>query len=327
MKFILEERLILHEGELLDLHDLPDYEEDNSEEPETIDSEEDVDWAAKYRAAVNKDAVWEEYLNTVWEDDFSRIKLIKEAFRLECVYYGFDDTNPFITFIKKTYLKSNMSDKCYNAIHNAIVDRSLTTDDLLGKGQLGTYNIIFTPDLYIKDETNIAAYLKKQKLLVNKATPKAYKTKVEFVANTMYNLDKYTTEEELGKLNRMALKLNTFARINELEAKATGSVPATEKSDFSLDDAFIQQIDTLEEAMQIIVYLILKFVTNKDILNAVKQYKEITVLLNQEITYTELYNRTKILEAKFNLENIQENQALKLINKIIKSDKFNFTKA
>lgn len=68
------------------------------EENEPVNSNSsNEDWAAKYNAAVNKDAVWEEYLNTVWEDDFDKIIKIQEAFRQECISYGFDDTNPFFT--------------------------------------------------------------------------------------------------------------------------------------------------------------------------------------------------------------------------------------
>ena len=49
------------------------------EENEPVKStSSDEDWAAKYNAAVNKDAVWEEYINTVWENDFDKIIKLKK---------------------------------------------------------------------------------------------------------------------------------------------------------------------------------------------------------------------------------------------------------
>lgn len=306
---------------------LADEEEPEEEETTGTEDDDEVDWAAKYNAATNKDAVWEEYLNIVWADDIDKINLINDAFRQECISYGFDKTNPFITFIKETYLKTSMPGPIYEVIHNAIVDRSLTTKDILGKGKLGFYNIIFCPDFYTKDVANAAAYVKKQSNLVNKGEPEEFKTLLEFIVNLMYKLPKRLAEADLKIEMVSTFKLNTFAKINELEEAATGSVSNDEKDDLKIDDAFVQQIDTLETAAQIIVALLLRFATNTKLINIAEQYKEIVTLFNQDTKSATLHTLFKNLDTKYKLKNIKESQAVTLATKIVSSNKFKFTKA
>lgn len=286
----------------------------------------EIDWAAKYNGAINKEAVWEEYLNTIWESDFDRIKDISKAFEQECKSYGFDKTNPFITFIKEVYLKTKMPKSCYEAIHNAVVDHYLNDKDLLGKGKLGKLNIIFCPDLYIKEEANIAAYLKKQSLLLNKVVPKTCDTIIEFATNVLYQLNTHKKENFLRALDPTNLKLNTFSKINELEVKLSGSVSAEEKTQFKADDTFIESISTLEDATKLIICLALKFATNAKISSILTQYKETVELLNTATTSLNVFKMIEDIDTRFKLKGIKEAQSVDLVAKIINSDKFKFTK-
>lgn len=313
MKFILQEsnKLILDERFILQ------------------EATDETDWAAKYNAATNKEAVWEEYLNTVWETDFDRVNEISEAFEQECKTYGFDDTNPFITFIKEVYLKTTMPKACYETIHNAVVDQYISSKDLLGKGKLGKFNIIFCPNLYDKDAANIATYLKKQSMLLSKKLPEVCDTELEFVANILYKLDALKKDSFFRALSPDKLKLlelNTFAKINELETKLSGSVSTEERSRFKVDDAFIESISTLDEAAKILICLMLKFPTNMKLRAAVEHHKETAELLSAATTGLSIFEMLGDFDTRFKLKDIKENQAAALATKIINSAKFEFTR-
>lgn len=308
----------------------------------------DEDWTAKYNAAVNKDAVWEEYLNTVWENDFDKIIKIQEAFRQECISYGFDDTNPFFTFIRDIYLKNNgINVASYNAIHNAVAKNTISAKDLLGRGKLGLYNIIFCKDLYSKAPDNIKAYLQKQAKLILKGTPKNFSSNLEFTYNTMYQTSELVRADKLTNKDRTLndLKLNSFATINNLEQKWTGEVSTidddterTEEDSSKLNkqtnaelnqdnDNLIKQISSLKEAAQILVVLNLKFASNQKLKSMVNQYKETSTLMAKSTTSAELQTLISAIENKFNFKNISEERAVAVANKIVTSNKFKFTKA
>ena len=300
------------------------------EENEPVNSKSySEDWAAKYNAAVNKDAVWEEYLNTVWENDFDKIIKIQEAFRQECISYGFDDTNPFFTFIRDIYLKNNdINVASYNAIHNAVAKNTISIKDLLGRGKLGLYNIIFCRDLYSKAPDNIKAYLQKQANLILKGTPKNFSSNLEFTYNTMYQTSELVRADKLTNKDRTLndLKLNSFATINNLEQKWTGEVSIINDKTTVDNDALLKQINSLEEAAQILVVLNLKFASNQKLKNIVNQYKEPSTLMAKSTTSVELQALISTIETKFNFKNITEEQAVTAANKIITSNKFKLTK-
>lgn len=311
------------------------------------------DWAAKYNAAVNKDAVWEEYLNTVWENDFDKIIKIQEAFRQECVSYGFDDTNPFFAFIKDIYLKNDrdINVASYNAVHNAVANKIISAKDLTGSGQLGLYNIIFCKDLYSNAPQNIKAYLQKQANLIKKGIPKNFNSNLEFIYNTMYQtttlirLDKLINDSTDKNRTLNDLKLNSFSTINSLEQKWTGesstidddterteedSSKLNKQTNAELDqnnDNLIKQISSLKEAAQILVVLNLKFASNQKLKSMVNQYKETSTLMAKSTTSTELQALISAIENKFNFKNISEERAVAAANKIVTSNKFKFTKA
>ena len=300
------------------------------EENEPVNSKSySEDWAAKYNAAVNKDAVWEEYLNTVWENDFDKIIKIQEAFRQECISYGFDDTNPFFTVIRDIYLKNNdINVASYNAIHNAVAKNTISIKDLLGRGKLGLYNIIFCRDLYSKAPDNIKAYLQKQANLILKGTPKNFSSNLEFTYNTMYQTSELVRADKLTNKDRTLndLKLNSFATINNLEQKWTGEVSIINDKTTVDNDALLKQINSLEEAAQILVVLNLKFASNQKLKNIVNQYKEPSTLMAKSTTSVELQALISTIETKFNFKNITEEQAVTAANKIITSNKFKLTK-
>ena len=291
-----------------------------------------TDWAAKYNDAVNKDAVWEEYLETVWfkdasEDTINRIKSISNALKQECISYGFDNTNPFITFINETYLKTTMPKYCYEAIHNAVVEEKVKVKDLTGEGELGKYNIIFCQDLYTKEDKSVSAYLKRQSDLISRKFPEnVFSSKKEFVVNIMYMLESTTT---IDNLDISKLKLNTFDKINELEKTYTGSTTSENKSDKDtvvINDSIIDSIENTAEATQILGVIALKFAANSAVTDSLVKYKEISDWLVKNTTITDLFKTIKNIDNKFKLTGINTKQALNLINKIIGSSKFTFTK-
>jgi hypothetical protein len=259
---------------------------------------------------------------------------ISDALRQECLAYGFDSSNPFFEFVEKQYLNSSMTSDCYNAIHNAVEDNYLTTEDLRGIGSLGYYNIIFCEQFKTASYKNAFAYLKKQYNLFKKAVPKEFDSKEEFTINLMYNVDKVIenatikADIEAKTEAASALKLSSFARINELEQRFTGDVSSTEdeKNKTEINDSLVNQIANLEEATTILTVLAVKFAAREKIVNLVQQFKEVNVALSKPQSALDLQKMIKNIDTKFKLTGITENQAIELIKKITSSDKFKFTK-
>ena len=319
------------------VNDIKDKDQETQDDPEPSENveedKEEIDWEAKYNKAIDKDSVWEEYLETVWfidrpNNEIDRIKAISKAFRQECITYGFDNTNQFITFIKETYLKTTMTDKCYNAIHNAIVDQKIAVKDIIGDGVLGKYNIIFCADLYNQDPANITKYLKRQKDIVSKETPKdTFNSKTEFVVNIMYKLNGFTKIESITNIANQ--KLNTFAKINELEKEYTGTVSGKDeddKKDIKINNDLIEKIGDIKEAASILGIMSIKFANSKPIADIVLLYKEVIEWLNKSTTGSNLRDLIKETETKFGINGINAKQAVTLVDKIITSNKFTFTK-
>lgn len=300
-----------------------------SEDIETVTNEDDIDWAAKYANAVNKDAVWRTYINTVWVDNLDRIKLIQHAFRAECISYGFDKTNPFFTFIENIYLKYNITADSYDAIHNAVAGNVLKASDLVDGGkELGKLNIIFCKHLYTLGSAVMKMYLGKQNNILKSSVPTGITNKKELAYNILYQTREFTKANSLSDASSIEAKLNSIAKINELELKWLGSSSNINdsKQEPVNTDTFIKNIENTEEATRVLAALAYRFAADNKIGPLVYSYKEVKALMDSTTTGVKIFNLLKNIDSKFKINNITEDKALELIDKILKADKFKFTR-
>ena len=174
---------------------------------------------------------------------------------------------------------------------STVAKNTISAKDLVGAGSLGLYNIIFCKDLYSNAADNIKAYLQKQAQLIKKGTPKNFNSNLEFVYNTMYQTNGLIRADKLTNKDRVlnGLKLNSFATINNLEQKWTGEVSTKDDNAAIDNDALIKQINSLEEAAQVLVVLNLKFASNQELKAVINQYKEPSTLMAKSTTSNELH--------------------------------------
>ena len=311
-KFILSEAISLTEADDLgiNINDILDDDE------ATVEVEAVSDWEAEYTQAADKDMVWEQYFNAEWKaaldkTKFERIQKIQSALRAECEEYGFDNTNPFFSYIKNIYLPSNMSADVYNAIHNAVADQYLKTKDLLKTGILEDKNLIFCEHLWAQKNNVVTAYLKKQASLLQKEVPAydendketpEFKTRADFVLYLLYEDENKT-------------KLRPLNKINELELKLTKSVSGRLGDDeIDVDTpAVIKRIGDKKDLIELAATLILNFKLTDS-----KVVPEITKRLT-ELNSTTWGDVNKLIGKVLNQTNltlINKNQAKELITAI-----------
>lgn len=318
----LVKRLPALEQNIIKLYEYLDKEEKQVKE-------NDIDWATKYANAVNKDAVWRTYINTVWADNLDRIKLIQPAFRAECIAYGFDKTNPFFTFIENIYLKYNITADSYNAVHNAVASNVLKVSDLVDGGkELGKLNIIFCKHLYTLGSAVMKMYLGKQNNILKSSLPTGFTNKTELAYNILYQTRDFTKANSLSNASSIEAKLNSIAKINELELKWLGSSSSINDSEQKPvnTDTFIKNIENIEEATKVLAALAYRFAADNKIGPLVYSYKEVKALMDNTTTGVKIFNLLKTIDSKFKINHITEDKALELIDKILKADKFKFTK-
>ena len=120
---------------------------------------------------LNIAGVWDLYYKEDWDDKFgagigAKVKALGGSFIDEVMVLGFDaSTNPFIKFIQLALKNHDLiiPSLSYSAIHNAYIDRTLSTKDLHGNGILGENNLIFKQALYNVPAKDAERYLKLQK--------------------------------------------------------------------------------------------------------------------------------------------------------------------
>ena len=100
----------------------------------------------------------------------------------------------------------------------------------------------------------------------------------------------------------------------------------SDKDTVVINDSIIDSIENTAEATQILGVIALKFAANSAVTDSLIKYKEISDWLVKNTTITDLFKTIKNIDNKFKLTGINTKQALNLINKIIGSNKFTFTK-
>lgn len=119
-----------------------------------------IDWAKRYKEAVDKNQFWENYYKQVWGTNAGRIIALGDAFKLECLNLGFSaTTNPFISFIQKYIVGKKYSiDKApYDVLHNAIANSRLKAGNLTTEKNYA--NLIYCRDFYTKDAATMKEYI------------------------------------------------------------------------------------------------------------------------------------------------------------------------
>jgi hypothetical protein len=295
-----------------------------------------VDWKTKLASAVNKETVIEEFIYTTWSDlaQAQEVIKIKAALLQECEHYGFltagEKLNPFITFISTVYLKNDYGVKpeLYNVIHNLVAGNVLAGKDLASKGEMGHGNLVFCKALYKLDAGAIKLYIRKQHNLLKAAKrPDIFESNAEMAFNILYKVA--TVVQGKDARNATDMQLRSMAEIEQLEAKWVGEVSDTAeepKNKVASNAELIKQIDTTEDAINVLVAMAIKFSTSDEITKAVKGCTEAKQRMSKSYTIAETQALVAKVERLYKLTAINASQALKLVKSILESDKFNLTK-
>lgn len=294
------------------------------------------DWKAKLASALDKNTVIQEFIYTTWPSDADLVLQIKEALLAECEAYGFNSTgvqvNPFILFISKAYLsrhRGKLTATKYNIIHNLASNHYLTGEDIAGKGAMGHGNLIFCDALYALDPAVIKLYIKKQYGLLRAANrPPEYASNAEMAFNILYKVSEPVT----GGATKEALSmtLRPIKEIEQLEAAWIGRVSdevglGTAKKVAS-NAVLLNQINTTENAVKILVALATKFSSNDKISAMVRSCTEAKKLLTKTTTPEEIQKLVASVERLYKLESITASQALSLVKSILESDRFSLSR-
>ena len=303
---------------------------------EPIKTEDGVDWKTKLASAVNKETVIEEFIYTTWPDPTKAQEVIKikSALLQECEHYGFltagEKLNPFITFISTVYLKNDYGVKpeLYNVIHNLVASNVLAGKDLASKGEMGHGNLVFCKALYKLDAGAIKLYIKKQHNLLKAARrPDTFESNAEMAFNILYKVA--TVVQGKDARNATDMQLRSMAEIEQLEARWIGEVSDTAeepKNKVATNAELIKQIDTTEDAINVLIAMAIKFSTSDEITKAVKGCTEAKQRMSKSYTIAETQALVAKVERLYKLTAINASQALKLVKSILESDKFNLTK-
>jgi hypothetical protein len=121
-----------------------------------------------------------------------------------------------------------------------------------------------------------------------------------------------------------------MAEIEQLEEKWTGEVSDTAveapKNKVVINADLLNQIDTSENAVKVLVAMGIKFSANDEITKAVESCTEAKRLMTGSTTVAEIQKLVASVERLYKLTNINATQALNLIKSILESDKFTLTK-
>ena len=303
---------------------------------EPIETTDGTDWKTKFASAVNKETVIEEFIYTTWPEyaQAQEVIKIKAALLQECKHYGFLTTgerlNPFITFISTVYLKNEykVTPEIYNVIHNLVANGSLTGKDLASKGEMGHGNLVFCKALYSLEPGAIKLYIKKQHSLLKAAKkPDTFESNAEMAFNILYKVA--TVVQGKDARNATDMQLRSMAEIEQLEARWIGEVSDTAeepKNKVATNAELIKQIDTTEDAINVLIAMAIKFSTSDEITKAVKGCTEAKQRMSKSFTIAETQALVAKVERLYKLTAINASQALKLVKSILESDKFNLTK-
>ena len=303
---------------------------------EPIKTTDGIDWKTKLASAIDKDTVIEEFIYTTWPEyaQAQEVIKIKAALLQECEHYGFLTTgeklNPFITFISTVYLKNDYGVKpeLYNVIHNLVASNVLAGKDLASKGEMGHGNLVFCKALYKLDAGAIKLYIKKQHNLLKAAKrPDTFESNAEMAFNILYKVA--TVVQGKDARNATDMQLRSMAEIEQLEARWIGEVSDTAeepKNKVATNAELIKQIDTTEDAINVLIAIAIKFSTSDEITKAVKGCTEAKQRMSKSFTIAETQALVAKVERLYKLTAINASQALKLVKSILESDKFNLTK-
>lgn len=301
-----------------------------------ISTTDGEDWKTKFASAVDKETVIEEFIYTTWPFGAAEEVLkIKAAVLQECAAYGFSATgtrvNPFINFISKVYLKKayNVTPTAYNIIHNSVAAKKLTGKDLLGQGEMGQGNLVFCKAFYSLDSGAMKLYITKQYNLLKAAQkPDKFASTAEMAFNALYNLSNSVTGE--AAKNSREMQLRPMVGIEQLEDKWTGTISDTDekesKNKVANNAALIQQINTTDNAIKVLVVLAIKFSPKDEITAVVQSCKEAKELMTKTATPEEIRQLVASVERLYKIETITAAQALSLAKSILESDQFTLTR-
>lgn len=294
------------------------------------------DWKTKFASAVDKETVIEEFIYTTWPlEAAEEVLKIKDAVLQECAVYGFLATgtrvNPFINFISKVYLKKayNVTPAAYNIIHNLVANKKLTGKDLLGQGDMGQGNLVFCKAFYSLDPGAMKLYITKQYNLLKAAQkPEKFASNAEMAFNILYNLSNSVVGAEAR--NSSEMKLRPMVEIEQLEDKWTGAISDTDdkesRNKVANNATLIQQINTTDNAVKVLVTLAIKFSPNDEITAVVQSCKEAKELMTKTATPEEIRQLVASVERLYKIETITAAQALSLAKSILESDQFTLTR-
>lgn len=249
---------------------------------------DDKSWTLKYKNAVNKDTVWETYLIKEWKNKvdapkYDKLLDIQKTFRIECGYYGFEESsNKFIPFIRDYYLESSMPAVIYNVLHNWVAKNKLNPSDLVTGGKMEKHNLIFCDNFSSQSAATAESYLTKQVTLLNGGINK------NTICAILYK-DVEINKEDKNKItlpaeNSKGWTLNTIEEMNNREKLLTGTVTSTEISDpyekVKLNFSGTEDINKLiEVTAALIITRGIKVDTNnlpKEVQAKIKEYRENT---------------------------------------------------
>lgn len=294
MKFILEERLVLHEEDFLDLSDLPDYEDsDKVAEPETTTLTGEIDWEKEYakcKTSEDYKKFWKGvpnprtkleagYYKGEWGDKAQTIENLGGYFLTSLTELGWDrDENPFIAFVEdilesktgtRLELPKTADNNFLTIIFKSFKEHHLKDEDLRGNGKLGRYNLVFNPNFYAQTMGNQEKYLAQQSKLMHNAE------KIDGDLQTVW-INILDTKGNIKTFDAVipTSNLSAFREINRVAAlveKVTGVVDDVEATDESIKKA-LERITSVDEAKTALAYLYDVFgATNYAIIQAVNK--------------------------------------------------------
>lgn len=294
-----------------------------------------INWEEQFKLADSTEAaaaIWEDYFTKEWGKDADNIKRINagtNAFTQECLALGFyEDSNPFIYFLKHNKkLLDILTPYSYGSLHNAYINKAISKADLMGQGELGQYNIIFSQDLYTKSNAEFPQYLNLQYSaskqfqkgnFVSKVVANRYTDKLQnFIVDLFFNPGNiFASDKQPGNFKD---KLYSISEIEQKIAKSFGIASDNALKDPINNDTIDKIITALNNNKADIINAILYLYISKAGQNAAKiksvldKYPEIAQasknMLDADniIKFTTLFNNYNINAA--DVQNIIEKLA------------------
>ena len=121
-----------------------------------------------------------------------------------------------------------------------------------------------------------------------------------------------------------------MVEIEQLEDKWTGAISDTDdkesRNKVANNATLIQQINTTDNAVKVLVTLAIKFSPNDEITAVVQSCKEAKELMTKTATPEEIRQLVASVERLYKIETITAAQALSLAKSILESDQFTLTR-